>query len=175
MNQTEQHGKRFGKAFIVATWLIVIVLLTLFFNKQLDKQRNPNQEIDGAITLQGAKEIVLKRNRAGHYVATGQINHRNVEFFVDTGASNVAVPAHLAKHLGLSPERTIIYQTANGNVRGYTTTIETIALGNIIINNVGGGINPGMKDDHILLGMSFLKHVEFTQRGDQLIIRQLAI
>ena len=30
----------------------------------------------------------------------------------------------------------------------------------------------GLQTDQILLGMSFLKHIEFTQRGDTLILRQ---
>ncbi|MEC8785568.1 MAG: TIGR02281 family clan AA aspartic protease, partial [Pseudomonadota bacterium] len=33
--------------------------------------------------------------------------------------------------------------------------------------------NPGMQDDHILLGMSVLRQLEFTQRGEWLILRTL--
>ena len=36
---------------------------------------------------------------------------------------------------------------------------------------IGASINPGMHDMDILLGMSVLKHVEFTQRGDTLILK----
>jgi aspartyl protease family protein len=41
----------------------------------------------------------------------------------------------------------------------------------MVVRNVPASINPGMHDMEILLGMSVLKHVEFTQRGDTLILR----
>jgi aspartyl protease family protein len=31
---------------------------------------------------------------------------------------------------------------------------------------------PGLQTEEVLLGMSFLKHIEFTQRGDSLTLRQ---
>ncbi len=45
-------------------------------------------------------------------------------------------------------------------------------MGNIELRDVPAGIAPGMGMDQVLLGMSFLKHIEFTQRGDTLILRQ---
>ena len=172
MNETQESGRKIGKWFSIAAWLIVLGFLTFFFNNIIDSQRNPNQSISSSNGKDGSKEIILQRNRAGHYVATGYINQQPVEFLLDTGATNVAIPAHLAQKLALKPERSIIYQTANGNVQGYTTTISQLGLGNIQLHNVRGGINPGMKNDFVLLGMSFLKKLEFTQRGDKLTIRQ---
>ena len=32
-------------------------------------------------------------------------------------------------------------------------------------------INPGMADNQVLMGMNVLKHLEFTQRGDTLVLR----
>jgi aspartyl protease family protein len=172
MAPAQQPGHKIGKWFSFLAWIIVLAFLTFFFNDYIEQQRNPNQEVIGQNTALGIKEVELKRNRAGHYVATGYINQQAVEFLLDTGASNVAIPAHLATKLGLQPEHSIIYQTANGAVRGYTTTIEELSLGNIRLHNIHGGINPGMPGNTVLLGMSFLKKLEFTQRGDTLIIRQ---
>lgn len=172
MNTAPDSGKKIGKWFSIAAWLIVLVFLTAFFNDFLADQRNPNQEISQQIAQNGIKEIRLKRNRAGHYLAVGQINGHQVEFLLDTGASNVSIPENLAQIIGLRPERVITYQTANGNVRGFTTTIKHLKLGNIELQNVHGGINPGMQGNLVLLGMSFLKQLEFTQKGDTLIIRQ---
>ena len=45
-------------------------------------------------------------------------------------------------------------------------------VGDIELRNVQAGIAPGLLMDEILLGMSFLKHIDFTQRGDTLILRQ---
>ena len=46
------------------------------------------------------------------------------------------------------------------------------ASGDISLQNVRATINPGYKSNQILLGMSFLKHLEFSQRGDTLTLRQ---
>jgi aspartyl protease family protein len=45
-------------------------------------------------------------------------------------------------------------------------------IGDIKLTNVSAHINPSMDFDEILLGMSALKQIEFTQRGDTLILRQ---
>lgn len=39
------------------------------------------------------------------------------------------------------------------------------------MNRLRASLNPGMADDQVLLGMSVLKHLEFTQRGNTLILR----
>lgn len=62
--------------------------------------------------------------------------------------------------------------TANGVTQAHTTRLESVRLGGIEILNVSALVTPGMRADTVLLGMSFLKHVEFTQRGDQLILRK---
>ena len=49
--------------------------------------------------------------------------------------------------------------------------IARLAFGPFVVNDVPASLNPGMQDDHILLGMSVLRHLEFTQRGDTLELR----
>jgi aspartyl protease family protein len=157
---------------IWAAWFLLIGMLTWFFNGVLEKQVNPNQNVLGSVTTEGVREVVLTRNRHGHYLSAGFINGHPVVFLLDTGASDVAIPANVAQRIGLTGSHPIRYQTANGPVTGFLTSLDSITLGNIELNNIRGGINPSMKDQHILLGMSFLKHLEFTQRGNQLILRQ---
>jgi aspartyl protease family protein len=94
-----------------------------------------------------------------------------VAFLLDTGASDVAIPAELADRLGLQRGHPVQYQTANGTVTAWRTHIDSVSIGPMVVKNVPASINPGMKDMEILLGMSVLKHVEFTQRGDTLILR----
>ncbi|HED19162.1 MAG TPA: TIGR02281 family clan AA aspartic protease [Gammaproteobacteria bacterium] len=161
---------RLGKGMTLAAWIIALGLLTLFFNNRLDKQRNPNQSVYSRIDDAGRPEVFLKRNRFGHYITTGTVNGRSVEFMLDTGASDVAVPAELAQELGLKRGAPVQYQTANGVVTAYRTTIDSVSIGPMIIRNVPASINPGMHDMEILLGMSVLKQIEFTQRGDTLIL-----
>ena len=49
--------------------------------------------------------------------------------------------------------------------------LDSVMIGPIEIKNVRASINPGLRGKEILLGMSVLKRVEFTQRGDTLILR----
>jgi len=62
--------------------------------------------------------------------------------------------------------------TANGTITVHNTTLATLSIGNITLSNVSASINPAMHDLEILLGMSALKDIEFTQRGDQLTLKQ---
>jgi aspartyl protease family protein len=164
-------SRRLGKGMWVVMWLLVLGMLTLVFNNLLDAQRNPNTDprtLSNATTT----DVVLKRNRYGHYVATGTINAQPVEFLLDTGASDVSVPEGLAGRLGLKKGPRVRFETANGSVDGYMTQLDQVQLGDIRLHQVRASINPGMSGDAVLLGMSFLRHLEFTQRGDSMTLRQ---
>jgi aspartyl protease family protein len=165
-------SRKIGKGMIIAAWVMVLGLLTLYFGGVLDRQHNPNKTVHSRVGDEGQNEVVLKRNKFGHYVTAGQVNGVPVEFLVDTGATDVAIPSHLADRLGLKRGQATRYRTANGVITGYRTKLDSVAIGSIRLENVPASISPGMGDMDILLGMSVLKNVEFTQRGDELILRQ---
>lgn len=152
-------------------WIIVLAGLTYLFTKIEEYQRNPNQTFVST-EKGGVQEITLKRNRYHHYVASGMINSVPVVFILDTGATNVAVPEHLAKVLQLKKGMPGYAVTANGTVEIHDTTINELQLGPFIIKNVNASINPGMEQDEILLGMSVLKQLDFSQTNDNLTLRQ---
>lgn len=164
--------RRLGMGMTIGMWLLVLFLLTTFFQSWSERQHNPNQSVAMRLGEDGVRELVLQRNRWGHYVASGTINGEAVVFMLDTGASDISVPADIAERLGLHRGRAMIYQTANGPIRVYATMLDEVSLGGIVLNRVRASINPHMERGEVLLGMSFLKHVEFTQRGDTLTIRQ---
>lgn len=168
MNESKQG---LGKGMIYAAWLVALGLLTLFFNHFLDKQNNPNQELTTRASQEGGYEVILQRNRSGHYVASGTINDKPVVFFLDTGATVVSIPSSIADNLNLQRGTPRLSSTANGTITTYSTTLDSIALGPIKLHQVPADINPYMLDDEILLGMSFLKHLDFSQRGDMMILR----
>lgn len=166
------NSGRVGAIMTVLAWLVVLGLLGAFFGGWMEKLDNPNQKVVSALRADGVREVVLQQNRAGHYVANGAINGHRVTFLLDTGATSVSVPASIAGPLGLKRGAPLRANTANGTVTTYATRLDEVQLGNISLENVRADINPHMQGTEVLLGMSFLRKLEFTQRGRELTIRQ---
>lgn len=152
-------------------WLALLALLTLYFAGKERDQINPNQEVMST-GANGFAEVQLKANHRHHYVANGTINHKPVTFMIDTGASDVAIPMALGEELGLTAGEAGISTTANGDVRVFRTQINRLQLGDIVLHDIKGSLNPGMDaSNEILLGMSFLKQLDFSQKDDVLTLR----
>jgi aspartyl protease family protein len=163
--------KKLGLMFSIGAWIIAFVLLALAFSKILDYQNNPNQSLSTLRTVD-SEEVVLLRNRRGHYVFDGRINGREVTFLVDTGATTTAIPGRMRDALGLEAGPAISVSTANGVTRAYLTRLDSLSIGDIEMRDVKATLVDNMGVDEILLGMNVLKHFELTQRGDELIIRR---
>ena len=157
---------------LVFAFIIALGLLTVFFDRWLDNQNNPNRQPAEFLTAEGVHEGVLKRNKQGHYVVSGTINQLAVRFLLDTGATDVVIPERLARQADLQYLHSQQAGTANGVIIVYATVIASLQVGNIILRNVRASINPSMGGETILLGMSALKQIEFSQRGDTLTLRQ---
>ncbi len=164
--------RRLGTGMVVAAWAVAIALLVSLFSGLLDGQRNPNGQVAGIRTDTGVAEVRLVQNRQGHYIASGLINGEPVVFLLDTGATDVSVPARLARRLNLKRGAPMQAQTANGVVTTYRTRLASVALGTISMSGVRAHINPGMTGDEVLLGMSFLRDLELSQREGLLTLRQ---
>ena len=149
--------------------LLVLGMFYLYFENSLQARNNPNRQLQVA----PGSELVLKRNGDGHYIFPGTINGQPVTFLLDTGATLVSVPAHLASKLGLEAGAYQQSITANGTITTRATRVESLAFGPFNVRGVRASLNPGMGGDQVLLGMSVLKHLEFTQRGDTLMLRAL--
>ena len=161
-----------GRAMILTGWVVALVLLSLGFHRWFEQQHNPNEVVNSHLTADGSAEVVLLRNRRGHYVASGKVNGYPAAFLLDTGASDISVPGDLAQRWGLKRGLPRQYQTANGLITTFTTQLERVELGDIVLDKVRAHINPHLGNHEILLGMSFLKHLELIQRGDTLTLRQ---
>lgn len=170
-NTEKEQQKKIGGRMLWIFWVILLGALVMLFGNWEEKQYNPNQHIDGSSDDQ-SRTITLKRNRAGHYVASGAINDKPTVFLLDTGATDVAVPESLAKQMGLKRGQAISVMTANGIARAYQTEIRSLKLGNITLYNVRAAITPSMNGLEVLLGMSALKQLDFNQSGDVLTLTQ---
>lgn len=170
-NGTESSaGNGMGRGMLYIAAISTLALLTFFFNGVIERQENPNHTVN-SLSVDGYTEIKLRRNRGGHYVATGSINGKAVDFLVDTGATDVAIPGELAREIDLPNLGPATFQTANGISRGYFTRLESLRIGDIMLDDVRASVAPNL-DGQILLGMSALGQLDWRQENRQLIIRQ---
>lgn len=155
----------------VVAWLIFLAILFAVFDYLISQRNNPNQNIvTNSNGLQ--KEVMLQRNVYGHYVSSGTINNHEVVFLLDTGASDIAIPETLANKIGLHKGHEVIVKTANGNAVAFRTRLDSVAIGDIELYDLNATILTNITGHEILLGMNFLKHLEITQKGRTLTIRQ---
>lgn len=164
-------GRRAGRVLLVLAWCAALFLATRFFGQWEERQQNPNVVVSSE-QGEGFIEVKLASNVQGHFVASGQINGQPVNFMIDTGATDVSIPARLAERLKLEQGFGVTLSTANGLSEGYRTRIQSLQLGDIVLHDVRALVAPGLHGDQVLLGMSALNKLEFTQRGGTMLLRQ---
>jgi aspartyl protease family protein len=162
---------RLGRVMLFVAWVVGLALLMFFFAGVIERQRNPNPQPVVVAQQGAAASVVLRRNRAGHYVAGGSINGEPVVFMLDTGATDVALPLALARRLGLTLRPGGLSQTANGAVETWATRLDSVDLGGLVARNLRASVLPNMSGEEVLLGMSYLKQLELIQQGDTLTLR----
>ncbi|KPU61446.1 clan AA aspartic protease, family protein [Pseudomonas fluorescens] len=167
----QSPGQRIGRVFMVLAWCAALFLATRFFGQWEARQQNPNVVVSSQ-QGEGFIEVKLVSNVQGHFVASGLINGHPVDFMLDTGATDVSIPADLARRLKLEEGFGVTLSTANGLSQGYRTRIERLQLGDIVLRDVRALVAPGLHGDQVLLGMSALNKLEFTQRGGTMLLRQ---
>ncbi|MGE8188891.1 retropepsin-like aspartic protease family protein [Pseudomonas sp. NPDC086278] len=164
-------GKRAGRVLMVLAWCAALFLATRFFGQWEERQQNPNVVVTSE-QGEGFIEVKLLGNAQGHFVASGQINGQPVNFMLDTGATDVAIPAEMAERLKLEQGFGVTLSTANGRTEGYRTRVDRLQLGDIVLRDVRAIVVPGLDGNQVLLGMSALNKLEFTQRGGTMLLRQ---
>ncbi len=169
---SNDEGKKIGKGMAIAAWILGMVLLTRFFGNWEAQQINPNQN-PNSVALNQSTQVILQQNRQHHYLVNGKVNSLPATFMLDTGATDVVIPAGLADTYGLEITGSGIGVTANGVVSLDKTVLHEVSIGDITLYNVRASITPGMdKNQPILLGMSALKQLDLNQQGDTLTLTQ---
>ena len=171
MSPPEIAPRKGGQTPYWVVALLALAGLTLFFDNLIDERNNPNQQVSTRMTTDGQAEIVLQQNRGGHYVTSGTINDVPVEFLLDTGATDVSVPAGVAERAGLIAGDAQRAATANGTIEVFSTRIARIDIGELRLRNVTASINANIDGDEVLLGMSALRELHMTQTDGTLTIR----
>lgn len=157
---------RLGRRMIWLAALLVLGGLYLVF-AQLQK----NGGMVSSIGSDGSAMVVLEQDRSGHYQAEGMINGQAVNFLVDTGATDVALPESVARALGLEFGPRVRVMTAAGPATAWMTRLDEVSIGDIHRRNVRASITTG-EFNGILLGMSFLKHYSLQQQDGKLVISE---
>jgi aspartyl protease family protein len=123
----------------------------------------------------GYREASLEADQRGQYAAEVLIDGVPVRMLVDTGATIVSLSASTARRLGLSPsgQRKILIQTANGKSTASPTTLRSVSLDGLYMNDVEALILAPEAGEVNLLGESFLKRlISVEQRDGMLVLRQ---
>ena len=160
-----------GKGMMVLGCLLFIGWMSLWFGDLEEDRAYPNRT-PTSFTENGVAAVTLKQDRQGHYTVSGLINNAPIDFLVDTGATEVVIPAGLAARLNLQRGRALRASTANGPVTVYQTNLARLSIADLHFDNVSGVINPGMTGTAALLGMSVLKNLELTQTGKVLVLKR---
>ena len=117
-------------------------------------------------------ETLLRADARGHFLVDAWVNGNAVRGVIDTGASNVTMNMDFARRIGIdfNGARRVVSQTANGAVAAWQVPLRSVQVGDIAISNVVGQVIEGGQDKLpvVLIGMSFLKHVEMRRSGDTL-------
>lgn len=120
------------------------------------------------------KNLTLSRNRNGMFMTGGQINGKQVNFLVDTGATLVALSSRQARALGVryNHTRSGKVNTASGTAKAYPVTLKSVQIGDILVEKVAAMIIKGDSPAYPLLGNSFLSQVKIIQDNQQMVISQ---
>jgi aspartyl protease family protein len=135
-------------------WLVLAVAVFLGVQAWQAQQEAARVIIDG-----GALEI--RRSADGHYHWSGRIEGRNVEFLVDTGATRTAIPAALAREIGLRSIGRLQSSTAGGVVSGSVVVGDVQLDGGVQAERLRIAVLPDLASP--LLGMDVLGRLRLQQ------------
>jgi aspartyl protease family protein len=162
-----QKTARLGAFAIAAVWLAVAGVLYLVFDRM---EQNRQASLKPYALSSG--DLVIPRQRDGHFHVEGEVNRQPVRFLVDTGASHVSVSQALARQAGLPPGQDIRLHTANGQMTGQLVQQVPVRAGHLALNNTAITVGlQGMPPDQALLGQAFLKHFDIEIRRNEMVLR----
>ncbi len=170
-DQEDPPGSSMAVWMTIGFWALMLGFGYLGAQHYLKQQRAADPPRILATEAGAGPAVILNGTRRGHYRVRGFINGHPVDFLVDTGATEVSIPAGLAREIGLVRGAPGMAHTANGLATIYDTQIGSLSIGPLQRTNVPAHISPGLGEGEALLGMSFLRHYNLVQRENQLQIQ----
>ena len=135
-------------------WLLLGLMLFLGVQAWQAQQRATRFTVDG-------QTLEIRRSDDGHYHWPGRIGNREVEFLVDTGATGTAIPAALARELGLQVVGSMQSSTAGGMVNGQFVVGDLQLEGGVRAERLRMAALPNLASP--LLGMDVLGRLRWQQ------------
>jgi len=116
--------------------------------------------------------VHIRKNQQRQYITTALINGFSVPVLVDTGANIVAFNARTARKLGVDYKKGVPSRvsTASGVVTGYRVMLDSVDVGGLIAHNVQASVLEGAYPETVLLGISYLQHVEMHEKDGVLML-----
>ncbi len=119
------------------------------------------------------KRIVLMADSRGHFVNTGTINGRMMQYMVDTGATTISIGRTDAERMGLNYQggEPVRMNTANGVAQGWRMRLDSVRLGDVEVLGVDAIVTP-QPMPYVLLGNNFLTQFQMTRLNDQMVLEK---
>ena len=108
------------------------------------------------------RRVKLDSDSRGHFIAEFRLNGRRTDALVDTGATFVAINASTARRIGLklaAKDFQYMVETANGQTRAASATIESLEIGRIEVKDVQALVLDDEALAGTLIGTSFLNRL----------------
>jgi aspartyl protease family protein len=126
-----------------------------------------SRRVGGRYEMPEAQVVSIPRDGLMQYQTNASINGRSMQVLVDTGANVVALNSAHAAALGVdytagTPARV---ETASGTASAWLVTLRSVDVGGIRVDNVQATVVEGDFPSTVLLGMTYLKHVEMEETG----------
>jgi aspartyl protease family protein len=171
-----QHGSKIFLTQLLIWCAIIFAIIVLYaFRTELSyiTQRIVAVLIPAySWTNNDKNEIIISRNRDGHFYIDAIINEQKITFMIDTGASDIALTKKDAQTLNLNLARLAYnrkYSTANGIVKVAPVILQNFKIGPMNFNNVAAHISNGDLDVS-LLGMSIISRFKSFKIDRDLLI-----
>lgn len=148
-----------------AAWMLIFVggLAAWGMWNDIRTRFAPAQQTEGAA-------MIAHRAPDGHFYLSLNIAGQDIDFMVDTGASNVVLGRRDATRLGISTAGLSYLgraQTANGEVRTARVSLKDVWLGDWFDASIPAYVTDGEMDDS-LLGMDYLHLYRLEIDGAQM-------
>lgn len=125
-----------------------------------------SKRIDSNFTVPESRQVRIRKNDRRQYITTAEINGRRTPVLVDTGANIVALNSNTARAMGIDFEDGVRSKvtTASGVASAWMVMLDSVDVGGIRINHVQASVVQGDFPEVVLLGMSYLQHVEMQEK-----------